>query len=48
MVQAPNLGNPLPRPCKPCLDLQMLAEAAASSRTCEAIIKVKVSKLKRG
>jgi hypothetical protein len=33
---------------KSCLDLQMLAEAAANSRTCEAIIKVKVSKLKRG
>jgi hypothetical protein len=33
---------------KSCLDLQMLAEAAASSKTCEAIIRVKVTKLKRG
>jgi hypothetical protein len=33
---------------KSCLDLQMLAEAAASSRTCEVIIRVKVAKLKRG
>jgi hypothetical protein len=30
-----------------CLDLQMLAEAAASSRTCRITIEVTVSKPKR-
>jgi hypothetical protein len=47
-VEAPDLVIDCLDRDKSCLDLRMLAEAAASSRTCEAIIKVRVSKLKRG
>jgi hypothetical protein len=48
MVEGPDLVIDCLDRDKSCLDLQMLAEAAASSRACEAVIRVKVSKLKRG